>query len=114
MPIIQIDQVKKAEVDRKAALAAVDQWFADQTAAGFTTPGGWKLGLGESDVTLLTGAFVLAKEAAAMELPLPQIVDTAGVPHALTLQEMTGLMLSYGGHRAQLSAEYAARKAAAS
>jgi hypothetical protein len=112
MPIIQVDPTKKAEIDRKSALVAVDQWFADQTAAGFTTPGGWKLGLGESDVTLLTGAFVLAKEAAALELPLPQIVDTDGVPHSLPLAEMTSLMLVYGGHRAQLSAEYAARKSA--
>jgi hypothetical protein len=54
----------------------------------------------------------LAKEAAMLELPLPQIVDAAGVAHTLTMQELTGLMLAYGQYRAGLSAEYASRKAA--
>jgi hypothetical protein len=112
MPIIEIDPVKKAVIDNKLALAAVDDWFREQTVAGFTTNYGWRLGLTESDVTLLTGAFVLAKEAAMLELPLPQIVDAAGVAHTLTMQELTGLMLAYGQYRAGLSAEYASRKAA--
>lgn len=112
MGVITIDPVKKAEIDKAKALRDLDQWFADQVAAGFSTEGGWKLGLSESDVTLLTGQFVLAKEAATASLPLPPVIDTTGVAHQLTIEELTALMLAYGGHRAALSTEYASRKAA--
>lgn len=111
--IVVIDPVKKQQIDRRKALAAIDAWFAEQTAAGFETAYGWKLGLTEGDVTLLTGAFVLAKEAASLSLPLPAIVDAGGTPHSLTMAEMTALMLAYGQHRAGLSAEYAERRATA-
>lgn len=111
MPIIKIDQDKKAAIDRRIAVAAADEWFAAQVASGFTTEYGWRLGLDENDVTLLTGAFVLAKEASAMGLPLPAIVDADGVPHSLSLADMTALMLAYGAHRAALSEEYAAMAA---
>lgn len=109
---IFIDPQAKTAIDRAAAVAAIDAWFAAQVAAGFTTPQGWKIGLSESDVTLLTGAFVLAKEADALGLPPPPIVDTDGQQHSLTLQELTSLMLAYGQARAALSSEYAARIAA--
>ncbi len=109
---ITIDATKKAEIDRKADLAAVDAWFAGEIAAGFTTEDGWKLGLTESDVTLLTGQFVLATAADAAGLDLPPLFDTDGVAHQLSLADLTALMLAYGGHRAALSTEYASRKAA--
>jgi hypothetical protein len=112
MGLVTVNPAKKAEIDRKAALRGVDAWFKEEVAKGFTTADGWKLGLSESDVTLLTGQFVLAKEAASAALPLPPVIDMAGVPHSLTLAELTALMLGYGGHRAALSTEYAARKAA--
>lgn len=112
MGLITIDPVKKAAIDRKAALAALDAWFAGEIAKGYSTANGWKLGLAESDVTLLTGQFVLAKEAHDAGLPLPPVVDTAGVPHSLTMTQLTDLVLQYGAHRASLSAEYATRKAA--
>jgi hypothetical protein len=54
----------------------------------------------------------LAKEAAAAELPLPPVIDTDGVAHQLSISELTALMLAYGAHRAAISTEYAARKAA--
>lgn len=111
MGLITVDPAKKAEIDRKAALREVDAWFKTEVEKGFTTAEGWKLGLSESDVTLLTGQFVLAKEADAAELPLPPVIDTDGVPHTLSIQDLTALMLAYGGHRAALSAEYAARRA---
>ena len=114
MSAIFLDAEAVAQIDRDAAVAAVDAWFAGQIAAGFTTAGGWALGLRPEDVTLLTGNFVLAKEAAALSLPLPPVIDSAGVPHAMTLiEDLTSLMLAYGQHRASLSAEYATRKAAA-
>jgi hypothetical protein len=112
MGIISVDPAKKSAIDRKAALRGVDAWFRSEVAKGFTTASGWKMGLTESDVTLLTGQFVLAKEADAADLPLPPVIDLAGVPHTLTLAELTALMLAYGAHRAALSTEYAARKAA--
>lgn len=106
---ITINQDKAAEIDRRLAVEAADSWFKSQVSLGFETPEGWRLGLTESDVTLLTGAFVLAKEADSMGLPLPPIVDMAGQPHQLSLADMTTLMLLYGQHRAALSAEYATR-----
>lgn len=110
--MITIDPAKKAEIDRRVALDNLDFWFKNVTAEGYTTSYGWKLGLSESDITLLTGQFVLAKEAAAAELPLPPVVDMAGVPHQLeTIEELTELMLAYGAARSALSAEYADRKA---
>jgi hypothetical protein len=112
MGLISVDPARKAAIDRKVAIREVDAWFKGEVAKGFATADGWKLGLSESDVTLLTGQFVLAKEAASADLPLPPVIDMAGVPHTLTLAELTALMLGYGGHRAALSTEYAARKAA--
>lgn len=87
-----------------------DEWFNRMISEGFTTSYGWKLGLTHSDLSLLTGAFVLAKEADSLGLPLPAIYDTAGVPHELSIQDLTYLMLAYGQHRGSLSAEYASRK----
>jgi len=111
MSIITIDPTKKADIDRANALSALDMWFSDHIAEGFATEGGWKLGLKEADVTLLTGQFVLAKEAAAADLPLPPVIDMAGTPHQLSMPDLTALMLAYGQHRANLSAEYSQRKA---
>jgi hypothetical protein len=97
----------------KADLEAADEWFATQIAAGFESSAGIKLGLSEADVTLLTGNYVLSKEAAALELPLSPVIDTEGVAHTLSIEDLTSLMLEYGQYRAQLSQEYAAKKAAA-
>lgn len=111
MGIVTIDPTKKAAIDRANAQAELDAWFAGELAAGFATDGGWKLGLQPEDVTLLTGQFVLAKEAAAASLPLPPVIDMDGTPHSLAMADLTALMLSYGQHRANLSAEYSTRKA---
>lgn len=113
MGIVTIDPAKRAEIDRRHALRAVDDWFAGELAKGFATADGWRLGLSESDVTLLTGNYVLAREAAALGMPIPPIVDMGGTPHAMAeIEELTAIMLAYGQHRAALSAEYATRKAA--
>lgn len=113
MGIVSINPDKKAAIDRATALANLDFWFANVIADGFVTPAGWKLGMQESDVALLTGQFVLAREAAAAEMPLPPVVDAAGVPHQIeTIEELSQIMLLYGQARAALSSEYASRKAA--
>lgn len=113
MPVVSIDPIKKAEIDRAKAIEAVTDWFDGQVAEGWTTPGGFKLGLATTDVTLLTGNYVLAKEAAALGGDIPPVVDMNGVPHPIEdIEELTELMLGYGSYRAQLSAEYATRMAA--
>jgi hypothetical protein len=116
MAKITLNQVKKAEIDAQiasdTAAAGADAWFADQIAAGFTSADNIRLGLASEDVTLLTGNFVLAKEAAALGVDIPPVIDKDGVPHALEIDDLTILMLRYGQHRAALSAEYAQRKAA--
>ena len=112
MPVnITIDPAKKAEIDRALTAKAADEWMAEQIAAGFTTESGITLGLAEADVTLLTGNFVLSKEAASMGMEIPALIDASGVAHTMnTIEELTAIMLAYGQHRAALSAEYAHRK----
>jgi hypothetical protein len=110
---IGIDPVKKREIDKTIALRDLDIWFQGELAKGMPTAGGWKLGLRTDDVTLLTGNYVLAKEAAALGMPIPPIVDANGVPHPMEgIEELTAIMLAYGQYRASLSQEYATRKAA--
>jgi hypothetical protein len=113
MPIVSINQAKKAQIDRNTDLENLDFWFSNVVEAGWASPEGWRLGLSEADVTLLTGQFVLAKEADAAGGDLPAVIDKAGEPHVFeSLEELTALMLAYGQARAALSAEYASRKAA--
>lgn len=89
-----------------------DEWQIDINN-GFLTSYGWKLGLSTNDISLLTGAFILAKEANQLNITSPiLIVDTDGYSHELTFQEFTTLMLSYGNARSLLSQEYANKKLA--
>lgn len=110
--VVTIDPVRKAAVDKVHALADLEQWMSDKLHEGYSTGKGWRLGMLQSDVTLLTGNFVLAKEAAAMSLPIPAVIDAVGGVHEMDMDDLTELMLLYGQARAALSAEYAARKAA--
>lgn len=105
-----LNEVKLAECDAIVAQREADKWFAEQVAEGFESSEGIKLGLTDSDVTLLTGNFVLAKEAAALELDIPPVISSDGEPHDLTIEELTALMLQYGQHRAELSVEYSLRR----
>ena len=98
---------------KNAQLRLIEASWQATIAAGWTTPYGWKLGLTPQDITLLTGAFILAKEAQTMGLASSGvIVDTDGLAHELSVADLTGLMLQYGQARAALSAAYAASKAA--
>lgn len=110
---VTLDPVKKAEIDKQGLLAALEDWFVEVTGPGFKTPDGWRIGMSQADVSLLTGNYVLAKEAASMGLPLPAIVDLDGASHTFdSIEDLTALMLSYGQARAAISAEYAAKKKA--
>jgi len=94
-----------------AKLEILDNKWNNQLSQGFTTPYGWKLGLQNSDVTLLTGAFLLAKEAANMNLSSnASIIDTDNISHSLSIENFTILMLEYGQYRTQLSTAYAETK----
>ncbi len=74
---------------------------------GWSTPYGWKLGLTTTDVTLLTGVFILAKEASALGISDPvSVIDTSGISHSLSLTDLTLLMLQYGNARSLLSQKY--------
>lgn len=82
-----------------------------QIQQGWTTPYGWKLGLSTSDVTLLTGAFLLAKEASSLGLAQEaSIIDTDGVSHIININDFTSLMIQYGQFRSNLSSIYANKK----
>lgn len=114
--VVTVDAARKAAIDEKLAadyaVVEFDSWWIEQIEQGFRSADGIRLGLTIEDVTLLTGNFVLAKEAAALGVDIPPVIDKDGVPHALEIDDLTTLMLEYGQHRAALSAEYAQRKAA--
>lgn len=75
---------------------------------GFRTEEGWYLGIDTSDVSLLTGAFLLLKESVSMGLEnSTSIVDMHGNSHVVDLHAMTNIMLQYGQFRSQKSKEYA-------
>ena len=111
--VVTVNPTVAAEIDRESALADLEDWFREVTQPGFATAGGWRLGLTQQDVLLLTGYYVLAKEAAALGGDIPPIIDMAGVPHTIAeIEELTAIMLAYGQRRAEISAEYAAKRAA--
>lgn len=102
--------LEKAKLDK---LQEVDEEWQLVLQTGWLTPYGWSLGVDISDVALLNGNFVLAKEAAGMGITDPVfVVDTTGEAHAFNLTDLTALMLQYGQARALLSSEDAAKRTA--
>ncbi len=108
------DEDRIAQAEQAARKAAADEWFSQKVSEGFESsaahPYGGKrikLGLTQGDVSLLTGNYVLAKEAATLGMPVPPVVDVTGEVHALSIEGLTQLMLEYGQARALLSAIYA-------
>lgn len=110
---IWLDTDKVAAVNRQEAVDQIEDWFVEQTTQGMATASGWRLGMSQDDVILLTGNYVLAKEIAALGGPMPPVIDMDGVPHEIAnIEELTAIMLAYGQRRAEISAEYAAKRAA--
>jgi hypothetical protein len=102
--------LQKAKLEK---LEQVDISWKTTMSNGWTTPYGWKLGTDTQDVTLLTGAFILAKEANSMGLSTTgTVIDMDGQSHELALQDLTVLMLQYGQARSALSSQDAARREA--
>lgn len=115
----QIDAVLAAwpqEQERLKQIAQLDADFAATIAAGWETPGGWRLGLSAEDASLLLGVFILTSQSVALGVSKPdtpvRIIDTENVAHTLTLPELTSLLLAYGQARAAIADDYAARVAA--
>jgi hypothetical protein len=108
--IIESWPLEKAKLEK---LEEVDEEWQSILESGWTTPYGWILGIDISDVALLNGNFVLAKEAASLGMTNPVfVVDTTGESHAFNLTDLTMLMLQYGQGRAVLSSQDAAKRTA--
>jgi hypothetical protein len=106
--IIEQWPLHKAKLER---LEQVDVSWKTTMSNGWVTPYGWKLGIDNQDVTLLTGAFILAKEANNMGLSTTgTVIDMDGKSHQLSLQDMTILMIQYGQFRSQLSSQDATKR----
>ena len=96
----------------KEKLQQIDADFESITKQGWDSGQGFSLGITAQDVSLLVGLFVLAKEASAMGLNPPPVIDMNGGIHTFTMQELTMLMLQYGQARSQISANDATRRKA--
>jgi hypothetical protein len=106
--IIEQWPLHKAKLEK---LEQVDISWKTTMSNGWTTPYGWKLGTDTQDVTLLTGAFILAKEANSMGLSTTgTVIDMDGKSHELPLQDLTILMLQYGQFRSQISSQDALKR----
>ena len=110
----QIDQIIQnfpIETLKVQKIEELDNNWKEILKNGWETPYGWILGIDISDVTLLTGAFMLAKEASNMGITeAVSIIDKNGDSHSLNLQDLTTLMLQYGQFRASASSSYASKK----
>ena len=110
----QIDQIIQnfpIEILKIQKIEKLDNNWQEILKNGWETPYGWSLGIDISDVTLLTGAFMLAKEASNMGFTeAVSIIDKNGGSHSLNLQDLTILMLQYGQFRASASSSYASKK----
>ena len=106
--IIESWPLEKAKLEK---LEEVDEEWEAILKTGWETSYGWSLGIDISDVALLNGNFVLAKEAAGMGITDPVfVVDTTGESHEFNLNDLTMLMLQYGQARAVLSSQDAAKR----
>jgi hypothetical protein len=102
--------LEKAKIEK---IQNLDKKWQLKISNGWESIYGWKLGIDSQDVALLTGSFMLAKEAQNMGISTPAtIIDLEGDSHALSLEDLTVLMLAYGQARVTLSSEDAAERKA--
>jgi hypothetical protein len=112
--VAEPDSVKlpRLKTEKQAALDAA--WKAAE-ATGVQV-NDIHFGIAQGDVSLLTGAFVLAQTAvnlgaASADGPFT-LIDVSGQSHSFTFAELTQTMLLYGNARAAWSKDYADAKAA--
>lgn len=115
----QIVLVNKAIEDfplsaaKETKLKQIEVEWSEAEKIGWNSDQGYHLGITPSDVALLVGVFSLAKEAAALGLPLPSLISMANTPIVCTtIQEMTMLLLQYGQARSNMASSFAARRKA--
>jgi hypothetical protein len=101
-----------AEAKRIKLLEIEDAWQKLESA-GWDSGAKFNLGITPSDVALLVGVYVLAKEASTLGLPIPSIIakDNSSIQFA-TFTDMTTLLLRYGAARAELSSTFALKRKA--
>lgn len=108
IPSAPPDQLSQAKA---WVLQNIDSDWAILEKTGWDSGQGFHLGITPSDVALLVGVFSLAKEAAALGLPLPSLISMANTPITFsTIEEMTMLLLQYGQARSTMASEFATRR----
>lgn len=110
IPDTEPDALSQAKARK---LQEIDSQWTALEKTGWDSGQGFNLGIASSDVALLVGVFSLAKEAAAMGLPIPSIIAmNNSVVNFSTIDEMTLLLLRYGAARSQMSEDFAAKRRA--
>lgn len=99
---------------KAAKLSEIDAAWQRVVSTGWAPPGeAWSLGIDIADITLLLGAYTLARDASALGLPDEvAIYDKAGEGHLYDSQTLTPVMLQYGAARAAMSNADASLRAA--
>ena len=94
-------------------LQNIEQEWRSLEILGWDSGQGYYLGITPSDVALIVGVFSLAREAAAMGLPLPGLISTENNTIEFeTIQDMTVLLMYYGKARSDMANAFAARRKA--
>jgi hypothetical protein len=89
-----------------------NEWTALEKI-GWDSGRGYHLGVTPSDVALLVGVFSLAKEAAALGLPLPNLISMENTAIVFSsIEEMTTVLLEYGQARSILAGTFADKRKA--
>jgi hypothetical protein len=113
-PIPEPDEVKLVRLKAEKQAALDTAWKAAE-ATGVNVNGIY-FGIAQGDVSLLTGAFVLAQTAVSLGAASADgpftLIDVSGQSHSFTFAELTQTMLLYGNARATWSQTYAETKAA--
>lgn len=113
--LIQVNQIISnwpLEEKKLEKLAKIDVEWYQKINKGWDSGKGI-LGISANDVALLSANFAMAKEAAALGLPIPSIITVENNQIDFNnIQEMTMLMMQYGAARAEMSKQFAARRRA--
>lgn len=89
-----------------------NEWAALEKV-GWDSGRGYHLGITPSDVALIVGVYSLAKEAALLGLPLPNLISMNNTPVVFSsIEEMTGVLLEYGQARSILAGTFAEKRKA--
>ena len=100
-------------IAKEAKLKQIEAEWVEVEKAGWDSGQGYHLGITPSDVALLVGVFSLAKEAAALGLPLPNLISMENTAIVFSsIEEMTTVLLEYGQARSILASTFADKRKA--